>query len=146
MRRWPGLLVLDFWIVQLRSSPLRIGGSNCASSLFSSAGCQSGKCCAPAEINGLTAGSAEFETTHVERCGSLPVAEVRHQGGQIGSRDDVKQFFLVRRQTRPDLPQVVDRIDVGNDGVMARALQPLVVESAARTPADHWRRRVRGLR
>jgi hypothetical protein len=37
------------------------------------------------------------------------------------------------------LPQVVDRVDVGNDGVMARALQPLVVESAARALADDRR-------
>ena len=37
---------------------------------------------------GLTTRSAEFETTHVERCGRLPVAEVEHQGGQIGARDD----------------------------------------------------------
>jgi hypothetical protein len=51
--------------------------------------------CAPAEIDGLTAGSAEFETTHVERCGCLPVAEVGHQSGQIGPRDDVEQFFLI---------------------------------------------------
>ena len=51
--------------------------------------------CAPAEIDGLTAGSAEFETTYVERCGCLPVAEVGHQGGQIGPRDDVEQFFLI---------------------------------------------------
>ena len=50
--------------------------------------------CAPAEIDGLTAGSAEFETTRVERCGCLPVAEVGHQGGQIGPRDDVEQFFI----------------------------------------------------
>jgi hypothetical protein len=55
------------------------------------------------------AGSAEFETTHVERCGCLPVAEVGHQGGQIGPRDDVEQFFLIGRQAGPHLPQFVDR-------------------------------------
>jgi hypothetical protein len=36
------------------------------------------QCCAPAEIDGMTAGGAEFEATHVERCGGLPVAEIRH--------------------------------------------------------------------
>ena len=35
--------------------------------------------------------------------------------------------------------QIFDRVDVGNDGVMARALKALVVESAARAPADHRR-------
>ena len=73
---------------------------------------------------------------HVERCGCLPVAEVGHQKGP---RDDVEQFFLIGRQARPNLPQFVDRVDVGNDSVMARTLQPLVVESAARSLADDWR-------
>jgi hypothetical protein len=76
-RRWSGLLVLDFRIVQLRSL---------------------------AVIDGLTTRSAEFETTHVERCGCLTVAEVRHQGAQIGPRDDVEQFFLIGRQAGPYLP------------------------------------------
>ena len=44
--------------------------------------------------------------------------------GQIGPRDDVEQFFLIGRQTRPYLPQFVDRVDVGNNGVMARASSP----------------------
>ena len=98
-RRWPGLLVLDFRIVQLcslavaqrllRLVALFVGGLPVRES------------CAPAEIDGLTTGSAEFETTYVERCGCLPVAEIGHQGGQIGSRDDVKQFFLIGRQARP---------------------------------------------
>ena len=95
--------------------------------------------CAPAEIDGLTTGSAEFETTRIERCVCLPVAEVGHQGGRIGPRDNVEQVFLVGRQARPYLPQFVDRVDVGNDSVMARTLQPLVVESAARSLADDWR-------
>ena len=44
------------------------------------------ECCAPAEIDGLTAGGAEFEATHVERCCGLPVAEVGYQSGQIAAR------------------------------------------------------------
>src|SRR5664280_1165841 len=47
--------------------------------------------------------------------------------------------MCIRDRTRPDLAQVVDRIDVGNDGMMARALQPLVIETAARAPADDRR-------
>jgi hypothetical protein len=90
--------------------------------------------CAPAEIDGLTTGSAEFETTHVERCGCLPVAEVGHQGGQIGPCDDVEQFFLIGRQARPHLAQFVDRVDVGNDSMMARTLQSLVVEKRRSLP------------
>ena len=53
------------------------------------------ECCSPAEINGLSASGAEFEAMHVKRCSSLLVAEVRHQRGQIGPRNDVEQFFLV---------------------------------------------------
>src|SRR4051812_38854239 len=30
-----------------------------------------------------------------------------------------------------------DRVDGGNDGVMARTLQPLVIEAAARASSDH---------
>ena len=103
-RRWPGLLVLDFWIVQLRGLAVAKRRQQLRLVALFVGGLPVRESCAPAEINGLTAGSTEFETTHVERCGSLPVAEVRHQGGQIGSRDDAKQFFLVGRQTRPDLP------------------------------------------
>ena len=97
------------------------------------------ECAAPSEIDGLAAAGAEFKTTHIERCGGLPVAEVGHQGGQIGPRDHVEQLLLIGRQTRPDFRQRIDRIDVGNDGVMARALQPLVVKTAARASADHRR-------
>lgn len=38
---------------------------------------------------------------------------------------DVEQFLLIGRQARPHLPQFVDRVDMGNNGVMTRALQPL---------------------
>ena len=61
---------------------------------------------------------------HIERCGCLAVAEVGHQGGQIGPRDDIEQFFLVGREARPHFPQFVDRVDVGNDGVMAAPSSP----------------------
>jgi len=37
---------------------------------------------------------------------------------------DVEQFLLIGRQARPHLPQFVDRVDIGNNGVMTRALQP----------------------
>ena len=53
-----------------------------------------------------TAGSAEFEATHAERCGRLPVAEIGHKSGQIGPRDDVEQFLLVGPQPTPDLAQL----------------------------------------
>ena len=145
-RRWPGLLVLDFWILQLRGLAVAQRRKQLRLVALFVGGLPLRECCAPAEIDGLAAGGAEFEATHVERCGGLPVAEVGHQGGQIGPRDDVEQFLLVGRQARPDLPQLVDRVDVGNDGVMARALQPLVVESCRSrlcgSPAD----RARGLR
>ena len=50
---------------------------------------------------------------------------------------------LVARQARPDLPQRVDRVDVGDDRVVARPGQALVVEMAAGAAADdrrigHW--------
>ena len=38
---------------------------------------------------------------------------------------DVEQCLLIRRLARPHLPQFVDRVDIGNNGVMTRALQPL---------------------
>jgi hypothetical protein len=93
--RWPGLLVLDFRIKQLcdlsvaqRRQQLRLVA------LFVR-GLPLRECRAPTKIDRLTAGGAEFEATHVERGGCLPVAEFGHQGGQIGPRDDVEQFFLV---------------------------------------------------
>src|SRR5262245_47630976 len=59
--------------------------------------------------------------------------------GNIRTRDDVEQLLFIGRKARPDLAQVVDRVDVGNDGAVARPFQPLVVETAARTLADDWR-------
>ena len=94
---------------------------------------------APAEIDGLAPGSAEIETADVERYGCLPVAEVGHDGGQVGPCDDIKQLFLVTRQARPDLTQIVDRVDIGNDGVMAGARQTFVVETTVRPLADDRR-------
>ena len=38
---------------------------------------------------------------------------------------DVEQFLLIGRLARPHLPQFVDRVDIGNNGVMTRALQPV---------------------
>src|SRR5438309_8774926 len=70
----------------------------------------------------------ESEAADVKRCGCLAVAEVGHDCGQIGPRDDVEQLLLVDRKAGPDLSQFIDRVDVGNDGVMARSFQPLVVE------------------
>src|SRR5215204_7037074 len=94
-RRWPCLLVLDFWILQSRSLTVAQRWKQlCLLTLFVRR-LPLRECCAPAEIDGLTAGGAEFEATHVERCGGLPIAEIGHQGCQIGPRDDVKQFFLV---------------------------------------------------
>src|SRR6516162_5808899 len=94
---------------------------------------------APPEIGGLATRRAESEAADVKRCGRLAVAEVGHDGRQIRTRDDVKQLLLIDRKTRPDLAQVVDRVDVGNDSVVACPFQPLVVETAARTLADDWR-------
>ena len=31
---------------------------------------------------------------------------------------DVEQFLLIGRQVKPHLPQFVDRVDIGNNGVM----------------------------
>ena len=94
-RRLTGLLVLDFWILQVRSlTVVQRWKQLCLVTLFVGR-LPLRECCAPAEIDGLTAGGAEFEAPHVERCGGLPVAEIRHQRCQIGPRDDVEQFFLV---------------------------------------------------
>src|SRR6516164_5929197 len=138
-RRWPGLLILDFRILQLRGLAVEQRRKQLRLVALFVGRLPVRECRAPAEIDGLTTGGAEFEASHVKSCGCLPVAEVGHQGGQIGPRDDVEEFFLVERKARPDLPQVVDRVDVGNDGVMARTLQPLVVESAVRAFADDRR-------
>src|ERR1700731_1351729 len=119
-------------------SPLRSAGSNCASSPFSSAGCQSGNAARQPSSMGATR-SAESEAADVKRCGCLPVAEVGHDCGQIGPRDDIEQLLLVDRKAGPDLSQFIDRVDVGNDGVMARSFQPLVVETAPCTLADDQR-------
>ena len=44
-------------------------------------------------------------------------------------------------QARPDLAERVDRVDVGDDGVMAGAFQALLIKRPARPPADHRRHR-----
>src|SRR5829696_8855274 len=94
-RRWPCLLVLDFWILQSRSLTVAQRWKQlCLLTLFVRR-LPLRECCAPAEIDGLTAGGAEFEATHVERCGGLPIAEIGHQGCQIGPRDNVEQLLLV---------------------------------------------------
>ena len=103
------------------------------------------ECCAPSEIDRLATGRLEGEAFDVERRGRLPVAEVRHEGSEIGSCDHVEQLLLVDRKPRPDLAESIDRVDVGDDGVMAGALQPLLIERAARTAADDRRHRARGL-
>src|SRR5205823_15050624 len=72
------------------------------------------------EIEGLATRSAETRAAHVERRRGLPVAEVGHDCGQIGPGDDVKQLLLVDRKPGPDCSQIVDRVDVRDDGVMAR--------------------------
>src|SRR5262249_4868616 len=120
------------------NSPLRRAGSNCASSPFSSAGCQSGNAARHPRSGGWrpAARKAKPRTSSVA---VVAVAEVGHDGRQIRTRDDVEQLLFIGRKARPDLAQVVDRVDVGNDGVVARPFQPLVVETAARTLADYWR-------
>ena len=65
---------------------------------------------------------------HIQRGGGLPVAEIRHERGEVGAGDDVEQPLLVDRQARPDLAQRVDGVDVGDDGVVAGPGQALVVE------------------
>jgi hypothetical protein len=35
-----------------------------------------------------------------------------------------------------DLAEIVDRVDVGDDGMMAGALEPLLIERTVRAPAD----------
>ena len=107
-------------------SPLRSSWQQLRFIAFFVGGLPLRECRAPAKIDGLATGGAKRESPDVERRGRLTVTEVGHDGGQISPRDDVEQFLLVDRKTRPDLPQVVDRVDVGNDGVMAGALESLV--------------------
>ena len=57
-------------------SPLRSDGNNLRLVALLVGGLPVRESCAPAEIEGLTAGSAEFETPNVERRGCLAVAEV----------------------------------------------------------------------
>src|SRR5712672_2122460 len=73
----------------------------------------------------------ESEAADIKRCVCLPVAEVGHDCGQIGPRDDVEQLLLVDRKPGPELSQFIDRVDIGNDGVMACSFQSLVVETPA---------------
>ena len=94
---------------------------------------------APPEIEGLATRRTEGKAADVKCRRGLPVAEVGHDCGQVSPCDDVEQLLLVDREARPDLPQIVDRVDVGNDGVMARPCQPLIVEGAARALADDRR-------
>ena len=79
------------------------------------------ECRAPAEIDRLAARGFERKASDIERCSCLPITKVGHDGCEIGARDDVEQFLLVGRKPRPHLTQIIDRVDVGNDGVMARA-------------------------
>jgi hypothetical protein len=77
-RRRSGLLFLNFGILQLcdlavaqRRQQLRLVA------LFVSA-LPLREYCSLAEIDRLATGGAEFEAAPIERCGRLPVAEVRH--------------------------------------------------------------------
>ena len=95
--RWPGLLVLDFRIVQLRSLAVPQPQQQLRLVLGGAAVRES---CAPAEINRAD-------------------GRKRGGGGHVGPRDDVEQFFLIGRQARPHLRPFINRVDVGNNGVMA---------------------------
>src|SRR6202011_3695963 len=88
-------------------SPLRSAGSNCASSPFSSAGCRSGNAARQPSSMGWRTRSPESEAADIKRCVCLPVAEVGHDCGQIGPRDDVEQLLLVDRKAGPDLSQFI---------------------------------------
>ena len=100
---------------------------------------------APSGFNELTPGGAEPEAASIQCHGRLPVAVIRHDQCEVRSRHGVEQLLLVARKARPDLTQIPDRVDVGDDRVMARALEPLVVEAAVPSLADHRRRRHRGV-
>src|ERR1700719_1056963 len=134
-RWWSGLLILDGRVFQSCDLAIAEGWQQLRVVTLFVGGLPVGECRAPPEIDGLATRRAESETADVERCGRLAVAEIGHDCGQIRPRDDVEQLLLVDRKPRPDLAQVVDRVDVGDDRVVARAFQPLVVETAARSPA-----------
>ena len=95
------------------------------------------ECRAPAKIDRLTARGLERKARDIEcRC-RLPIAKVRHDGSEVGPCDHIEQLLLVDRKPRPDLTQVIDGVDVGDDGVMAGALKPLIMERSARALADN---------
>ena len=65
----------------------------------------------------------------------------RWSGPALARMKTEAQLLLVARKARPDLTQIADRVDVGDDRVMARALEPLIMEAAVPALADHrWRR------
>ena len=77
-RRRPGLLVLNFWILQLRGLAVAQRRKQLRLSALFVGRLPVRERCAPAEIDGLATGGAESKATHVERCSGLPVTEVRH--------------------------------------------------------------------
>ncbi len=132
-RRRARLLVLDGRVFQPRDLAVAQGRQQLGVVALFVRGLPVGECRAPPEIDGLATRRAESEAAHVKRRSRLAVAEVGHGCGQIRPRDDVEQLLLVERKPRPDLAQVVHRVDVGNDGVVARPFQPLVVKTPARS-------------
>src|ERR1700740_1152499 len=65
-RRRPGLLVLNFWILQLRGLAVAQRRQQLRLIALFVGGLPLRECCAPAEINGLATGCAKFKAVHIE--------------------------------------------------------------------------------
>src|SRR5205085_450550 len=96
---------------------------------------------APTEFDRLATGRPEHVAADVQCYGGLAETKVRHNGREIGTRDNVEQASLVAGHPRPDLAQAVHRVHIGDDGVMARPGQTAVAERT--TGAAPNRRRLR---
>src|SRR6202795_4332500 len=82
-RRRPGLLVFNFWILQLRALAVAQRRQQLRLIALFVGGLPLRECGSPAEINRLATGCAEFEAAHIKRRSCLPVTKVGRQPAQI---------------------------------------------------------------